>query len=334
MQLLSGGAEGGTPIFFVHGNVSSSRYFEETLAALPSEAGTGASPPISGGFRRIGDEAGGRHTWSRGLLRRPLRSGRRVGAGGREDPPGRLVGGRHDSRALCHGSPGYGVLADPRKPDVPLRVRGNQGCLRNSVLAGLCWVRRRDDQPRVRTTPEGRRPQRGGSELPPQRNERLLLQAPFQGAGGEGGGSPLLHALHEGGGGNLSGGRDPFQELAERGAGQGRHEQRHLAQILCPWRLREDRSETLRALDTWHQRRARLGRFASGLRLPRTTGGGTGVAGGGSVPPAADALPDTRCARGVRPERGELPGRSDRRLRALTARREARGVPTGPLQLP
>jgi pimeloyl-ACP methyl ester carboxylesterase len=38
-HLLSGGAEGGAPVFFVHGNASSSRFFEETLAALPDEAG-------------------------------------------------------------------------------------------------------------------------------------------------------------------------------------------------------------------------------------------------------------------------------------------------------
>src|SRR4051794_32679257 len=36
-HLLFGGAEGGAPIFFVHGNVSSSRFFEETLAALARE---------------------------------------------------------------------------------------------------------------------------------------------------------------------------------------------------------------------------------------------------------------------------------------------------------
>jgi hypothetical protein len=38
-RLLSGGAVGGAPVFFVHGNVSSSRFFEETLAALPPDAG-------------------------------------------------------------------------------------------------------------------------------------------------------------------------------------------------------------------------------------------------------------------------------------------------------
>jgi pimeloyl-ACP methyl ester carboxylesterase len=48
-RLLSGGAEGGTPVFFVHGNVSSSRFFEETLAALPSEAGYwGLAPDLRG----------------------------------------------------------------------------------------------------------------------------------------------------------------------------------------------------------------------------------------------------------------------------------------------
>lgn len=38
-RLLSGGTEGGEPVFLVHGNASSSRFFEETLAALPGEAG-------------------------------------------------------------------------------------------------------------------------------------------------------------------------------------------------------------------------------------------------------------------------------------------------------
>ncbi|MCA1729843.1 MAG: alpha/beta hydrolase, partial [Actinobacteria bacterium] len=38
-RLLSGGDEGREPVFFVHGNVSSSRFFEETLAALPGEGG-------------------------------------------------------------------------------------------------------------------------------------------------------------------------------------------------------------------------------------------------------------------------------------------------------
>jgi pimeloyl-ACP methyl ester carboxylesterase len=38
MHVLSSGASGGTPVFFVHGNVSSSRFFEETLAALSSHA--------------------------------------------------------------------------------------------------------------------------------------------------------------------------------------------------------------------------------------------------------------------------------------------------------
>ncbi|HEY6675000.1 MAG TPA: alpha/beta hydrolase, partial [Rubrobacteraceae bacterium] len=50
MQLLSGGAEGGAPVFFVHGNVSSSRFFEETLAALPSEAGYRCLAPDLRGF--------------------------------------------------------------------------------------------------------------------------------------------------------------------------------------------------------------------------------------------------------------------------------------------
>ena len=49
MHVLAGGAEGGTPVFFVHGNTSSSRFFEETLAALPPEAGYwGLAPDLRG----------------------------------------------------------------------------------------------------------------------------------------------------------------------------------------------------------------------------------------------------------------------------------------------
>jgi pimeloyl-ACP methyl ester carboxylesterase len=48
-RLLSGGVEGGAPVFFVHGNASSSRFFEETLAALPGEAGyRGLAPDLRG----------------------------------------------------------------------------------------------------------------------------------------------------------------------------------------------------------------------------------------------------------------------------------------------
>ena len=48
-HLLAGGAEGGSPVFFVHGNTSSSRFFEETLAALPPEAGYwGLAPDLRG----------------------------------------------------------------------------------------------------------------------------------------------------------------------------------------------------------------------------------------------------------------------------------------------
>jgi pimeloyl-ACP methyl ester carboxylesterase len=48
-HLLTGGIAGGEPVCFVHGNVSSSRFFEETLAALPSEAGYwGLAPDLRG----------------------------------------------------------------------------------------------------------------------------------------------------------------------------------------------------------------------------------------------------------------------------------------------
>jgi hypothetical protein len=44
-HLLAGGTERGAPVFFVHGNTFSSRFFEEALAALPQEPATGVSPP-------------------------------------------------------------------------------------------------------------------------------------------------------------------------------------------------------------------------------------------------------------------------------------------------
>ncbi len=48
-HLLAGGTEGGAPVFFVHGNTSSSRFFEETLAALSPEAGyRGLAPDLRG----------------------------------------------------------------------------------------------------------------------------------------------------------------------------------------------------------------------------------------------------------------------------------------------
>ena len=48
-HLLTGGTEGGEPVFFIHGNVSSARFFEETLAALISEDGYwGLAPDLRG----------------------------------------------------------------------------------------------------------------------------------------------------------------------------------------------------------------------------------------------------------------------------------------------
>jgi pimeloyl-ACP methyl ester carboxylesterase len=48
-HLLTSGTEGREPVFFVHGNVSSSRFFEETLAALTNEpAYRGFAPDLRG----------------------------------------------------------------------------------------------------------------------------------------------------------------------------------------------------------------------------------------------------------------------------------------------
>ena len=47
MHLLASGPEGGAPIVFVHGNASSSRFFEDTLAVLPSRY-RGLAPDLRG----------------------------------------------------------------------------------------------------------------------------------------------------------------------------------------------------------------------------------------------------------------------------------------------
>ncbi len=47
MHLLTGGTEGGVPVLFVHGNASSSRFFEETLSVLPPRY-RGLAPDLRG----------------------------------------------------------------------------------------------------------------------------------------------------------------------------------------------------------------------------------------------------------------------------------------------
>ena len=49
-HLLESGPENGVPVLFVHGNVSSSRFFEDTVAALPDETGCRALAPDLRGF--------------------------------------------------------------------------------------------------------------------------------------------------------------------------------------------------------------------------------------------------------------------------------------------
>src|SRR5215208_3965514 len=46
-HLLESGPEEGVPVLFVHGNVASSRFFEETLAALPPNC-RGLAPDLRG----------------------------------------------------------------------------------------------------------------------------------------------------------------------------------------------------------------------------------------------------------------------------------------------
>ena len=175
-RLLSGGAVGGAPVFFVHGNVSSSRFFE------PLDATRGLGDFSDDLYALVG---------ALGLGTRKIHL------------VGWSMGGTIAVRyAMNH--PDVVASLTLVNPMSPYGFGGTKD------VSGIpCWPDYAGSGGGT-TNPEGRRSQRGGSKLPPQRDERLLLQAPFQGTEGEGGGPPLLHALHEGGGGELPGGCDPF----------------------------------------------------------------------------------------------------------------------------
>jgi pimeloyl-ACP methyl ester carboxylesterase len=104
---LAGGIEGGAPVFFVHGNTSSSRFFKETLAALCPEAGYWGLAPDLRGFgdseTKPLDATRGLGDFSDDLYALAVALGIRDRLVGWS--AGRLVGGRHGSHALHRGTP-------------------------------------------------------------------------------------------------------------------------------------------------------------------------------------------------------------------------------------
>ena len=201
------------------------------VALLRGDAGRAASRlpgdlPRPAGFRGFADEAAGRDAGPRGLLRRPALAGGDAGA--RRRPPRRLVGRRYGRHAVRHRPPGRRGIDRSGQPHVPLRFRGDEGRFGASVLAGPRRLRRRNGQPGVRPAPDRGRPRRRRSELAPQRDEQLLLQAAFQGRPRARGGLPLLGPLDADRRGQLSRRPDGLRQLARRGPRYAGHEQRHL----------------------------------------------------------------------------------------------------------
>lgn len=119
-RLLESNLGADVPVLFVHGNVASSRFFEETLVALPSPY-RGLAPDLRGfdgsegkpvdatrGLRDFSDDL-------HDLVKVPR------GADRPEDPLSRMVDGRRRSHAVRHRLPPGSHLAYADQPYVALR---------------------------------------------------------------------------------------------------------------------------------------------------------------------------------------------------------------------
>src|ERR1700744_4738913 len=139
----------GPPVLFVHGNVSSSLFWQPTMLALPGGyralaidlRGFGDTDPEPGGatrwapaagrppagVRRPRPGAGGRHPRAARLRRRPGRHHRRARPG--PGAPGRLEHGRRSADAVPGrpAGPAPGGLGDAGRPGVAVRVRRDPG---------------------------------------------------------------------------------------------------------------------------------------------------------------------------------------------------------------
>lgn len=163
---LAAGDQDGTPIIFIHGNVSSGRFWEETLAALPAGY-RGLAPDLRGyGESETLLESMRRAAWAISPTistrwSKPSASARSISSGGRSAATWRC--NTAIDRADRFADPGRGRLA--------LRLRRHQGPRWHPDLARLCRIGRRHRQSRIRATARGGRPQRRQPGVAAQRDE-------------------------------------------------------------------------------------------------------------------------------------------------------------------
>ena len=119
-HILTVRSEDGLPVVFVHGNASSSRFFEDTFAALPAALPRAGPRPAR--LRRLRDEAARRDPGPRGLLRRPAGSRHALGLEGIHLVGWSAGGSVAMQYAMDHLG---GGLARAGRPDVTLRLRRN-----------------------------------------------------------------------------------------------------------------------------------------------------------------------------------------------------------------
>ena len=318
MRVLEAGPADGEPVVFVHGNLSTSRFFEHLMPELPPRyrviapdmRGFGDSDPAPlDATRGLADWADDTAALLRalGVTAPPHLVGWSTGGAAiaryaQDRPVASLTfldpvspygyGGTHPDGTLCFpdgaGSGGGGI-----NPEVVARLRAGDTSADSpfsprSVFRAFYvapgYVEPREDLLRRRDPQD-----------PPRRRE-------------------LPRRRH--GVGALAGVR----------ARHVRHPQRALAAVLPLGRHRRPRPQAAGAVDARRRRPGGGRRVAAGAGHARRVGGGAGLAGRGRLPAAADGHPDPHRAGALR--RGGRVGahRDPRRLGARPApRRDARG---------
>ncbi len=145
-HVLFSGPEDGTPVVFVHGNFSSSTYWEEAMLALPAGY-QGIAPDLRGyGDTEdlLTDATRGARDWSDDLKALSDELG---------DRPAHLVGWSLGGAVVLQFLLDYPELVKSVtlvSPVSPYRLWWHQGRDRRAGLGRLGWIRRRRGQPGVR----------------------------------------------------------------------------------------------------------------------------------------------------------------------------------------